>query len=215
MKLAISLNHDIHIFDTNNNRLFIIIHKAKHTMISIRSAWQRPMLSVRSPLLRRISRRTLVAAPTPNSGPLMERRPDRELPSLPSRTAWTRSLPIFLVAMVACSLAIFNYQKSNSSVVASTLFALRKHPQARAILGDEIYFAHQIPWIWGTISQLQGHIDIAFRVKGTRGKAMMKFKSERKSKMGFFKTTEWSLQPDDGDSVSLLGQDVVDPLVEA
>lgn len=160
-------------------------------MITRSSRWRQwPSLMPRCSLQRGSARRFLVAAPTPNSSPLMERRGDRELPALPSRTAWTRSLPVFLVAMVACSLAIFNYQKSNSSVVASTLFALRKHPEARAILGDEIYFAHQIPWIWGTISQLQGNIDIAFSVKGTRGKGMMRFKSERKSKTGYVSRIE-------------------------
>jgi hypothetical protein len=37
----------------------------------------------------------------------------------------------------------FNYQKSSSSIVNSTLYALRTSPRAREILGDEIYFAQQ------------------------------------------------------------------------
>lgn len=115
----------------------------------------------------------------------MERRGDRDLPAIPSSYGWVRSVSIFLVAMAGCSLAIFNYQKSNSSVVASTMYSLRKHPEARALLGDEIYFAHQIPWIWGTINQLHGNIDISFSVKGTKSKAMMRFKSERKTRTGY------------------------------
>nr|POE52122.1 cytochrome c oxidase assembly factor 1 [Quercus suber] len=118
-------------------------------------------------------RRTLTAAPGPNSGPFLERRSDRELPSLASSNRWLRTLPIFAAIMVGSALAIFNYQKSNSSVVSSTMYALRTSPQAREILGDEIYFASQLPWISGEMNQLHGVIDISFWVKGTRGKGKM------------------------------------------
>ena len=129
-------------------------------------------------------KRTVVAAPRPNSGPLMERRADRALPSIATSHRWLRTLPIFAVIMVASSLGIFNYQKQSSSVVSSTLFALRTNQEARQILGDEIYFANQIPWISGEINQLHGRINISFWVKGTKGKGLMRFKSERKTRMG-------------------------------
>ena len=87
--------------------------------------------------------------------------------------------------MTASVLAIFNYQKQSSSVVSSTLYALRTNQQAREILGDEIYFAHQIPWIKGEINQLHGRIDVSFWVKGTKGRGLMRFKSERKTRMGY------------------------------
>lgn len=80
--------------------------------------------------------------------------------------------------------AIFNYQKSSSSVVSSSLYALRTNPQAREILGDEIYFASKFPWIAGELNQLHGRIDIQFWVKGTRQQALMRFKSDRKQRMG-------------------------------
>src|SRR5271154_1402098 len=78
---------------------------------------------------------------------------------------WIRTVPIFLAVLVSCTLAIFNYQKSSSSVVSSTLYALRTSPKAREYLGDEIYFAHQMPWIWGEMNQLHGRINIQFEVK--------------------------------------------------
>lgn len=53
------------------------------------------------------------------------------------------------------------------------------------MLGDEIYFAQSIPWIWGSIDQVHGKIDIQFAVKGTRGKGMMRFRSERPKRMGY------------------------------
>ena len=115
----------------------------------------------------------------------MEYRSDRELPDPPSVFRIWRSLPLFIAVLVAASFGIFNYQKLNSSVVTSSLYALRTHETAREILGDEIYFAHKVPWIWGKMNQLHGKIDIQFWVKGTRAKALMRFASERKHRMGF------------------------------
>lgn len=130
------------------------------------------------------SRRTLIAAPKPNSGPLMERRADRALPDMTPSKSWMITLPLFLTAMAASTLAIFNYQKQNSSVVTSTMYSLRTNPLAREILGDEVYFASKIPYIGGEINQLHGKIDVVYWVKGTRQQAKMRFKSFRKTRMG-------------------------------
>lgn len=94
------------------------------------------------------------------------------------------SVPIFLVVLGASAAALFNYQKASSSVVASTLYALRAHPQAREFLGEEISFKNKIPWIGGKLSQLHGNIDISYRVKGTKGEGLMRFKSVRKTRLG-------------------------------
>lgn len=132
-----------------------------------------------------ITRRTLIPAPKPNSGPLMDRRADRELPPIESNWRWLRTLPLFAVAVGAAMLGIFNYQKSSSSVVSSTLYALRTSPQAREILGDEIYFAHRIPWISGEMDQLHGRIDISFWVKGTKSQGKMRFRSKRPNRLSY------------------------------
>ena len=55
----------------------------------------------------------------------MERRADRALPPLRAPRRWLRTLPVFLAIVSASTLAIFNYQKSSSSVVSGTLYALR------------------------------------------------------------------------------------------
>lgn len=133
----------------------------------------------------RTPRRTLIPAPSPNSGPLLDRRADRELPSVNSRFRWARTFPLFALLVGAASLGMFNYQKSSSSVVSSTLYALRVSPRAREILGDEIYFAHKIPWISGELDQLHGRIDISFWVKGTRSKGKMRFKSTRPDRLSY------------------------------
>ncbi|KAM7188038.1 putative cytochrome oxidase [Rhypophila sp. PSN 637] len=150
-------------------------------------------------------RRGLISAPKPGDGPLMERRPDRELPNVEkTRFRWSHTLPIFFVLVAAASVAIFNYQKSSSSVVTSTLYALRTSPKAREYLGDEIYFLQQIPWISGEMNQLHGRINIAFRVKGTKGTAIMRFASHRPGPRAMFETTEWSLETSDGRVIDLL-----------
>ncbi|KAH6640745.1 cytochrome oxidase complex assembly protein 1-domain-containing protein [Chaetomium tenue] len=158
-----------------------------------------------NPAARQQQKRTLVSAPKPGDGPLMERRPDRELPSLEQTTfRWSRTLPLFAAALIIASISIFNYQKLSSPVVGATLYALRTSEKARAHLGDEIYFAQQIPWISGEMNQLHGRIDITFRVKGTRAGGVMRFTSFRPSPRGMFETTEWSLETDDGVVIDLL-----------
>jgi cytochrome c oxidase assembly factor 1 len=89
-------------------------------------------------------------------------------------------------------------------VVGATLYALRTSDKARAHLGDEIYFAQQIPWISGEMNQLHGRINIRFRVKGTRAGGVMRFASYRPTPRGLFETTEWSLETDDGTVIDLL-----------
>lgn len=133
----------------------------------------------------------------------MERRPDRELPNTDG-FRWWRTLPLFAAAIAASSVAIFNYQKLSSPVVASTLYALRTSRKAREYLGDEVYFRRQIPWISGQMNQLRGRIDISFAVKGTRARGVMRFASHRPTARGVFETTEWSLETEDGRVIDLL-----------
>lgn len=156
----------------------------------------RPSLKSSSPCRSSfMSRRSLIPAPTPNSGPLMDRRADRELPPVESNWKWLRTLPLFAVVVGAAVLGIFNYQKSSSSVVSSTLYALRTSPRAREILGDEIYFAHKIPWISGQMDQLHGRIDISFWVKGTRSQGKMRFRSTRPNRLSYVSISSTSGLP--------------------
>lgn len=117
---------------------------------------------------------------------------------------WGRTLPLFAVLVAASSFAIFNYQKSSSPVISSTMYALRTSPRARELLGDEIYFKHQIPWIGGEMNQMHGRIDIHFSVKGSKGTAVMRFTSRRPTSRSLFETSEWSLVTEDGKWIDLL-----------
>ncbi|KAL1955467.1 hypothetical protein VTO42DRAFT_8493 [Malbranchea cinnamomea] len=159
--------------------------------------------------------RTLISPPRSNSGPLLSRRSDRELPPVSSHRRWLRTLPVFAVIIIASTFGIFNYQKSSSSVVSSTLYALRRSDKAREALGDEISFAHRIPWISGELNQLHGRIDISFWVKGNLAKGKMRFKSTRESRMSFFRTEEWSLEMEDGRIIQLLDGTDSDPFQDS
>lgn len=150
---------------------------------TLRPRYPRPLASW--DLLRRHNRRNLVAAPSEGDGPLMSRRADRALPEIvsPARI-WLKTFPIFVAVMTISALGIFNYQKSSSSIVSATLYALRTSEEGRRELGDEIYFRDRIPWIWGEMNQLHGRVDISFAVKGTKGSGFMRFKSIRRTRMG-------------------------------
>lgn len=94
-------------------------------------------------------------------------------------------------------------------MTTSTLYALRSHPLARELLGDEIQFSSKLPWIRGELDQFHGRIDIEYAVKGTRGEGVMRFKSMRRGRMGGFETERWELRMRGGGE----GGRVVDLLV--
>jgi len=105
-----------------------------------------------------------------------------------------------------------NYEKMNHSVVNSTMYALRVHPEAREKLGDEVYFSHQVPWIWGTIDQVHGVIDVNWGVKGKKMKGNMRFRATKEKGDEFFQTRLWTLSMADGEVIDLLKEDSVDPI---
>jgi cytochrome c oxidase assembly factor 1 len=100
--------------------------------------------------------------------------------------------------MFLTTFAFFNYQKQESSVVTSTLYALRTNPAVRDKLGNEIYFASKYPWIKGEINQMHGRIDITFWVKGTKSSGEVRLRCRRKGRGGLYYTQEWSLTGEDG-----------------
>lgn len=165
---------------TNKQKpLFAMILRSLRPRANISSTSTRFLLSSQQP------RRTLIPPPSEKAGPLMERRSDRELPPLPNLNRWFKTFPIFVAIMIASTLAIFNYEKSTSSIVSATLYALRTSNTGKEVLGENIYFRDKFPWIWGKINQLHGNIDIRFAVKGTKGEGVMKFRSIRRTRMGY------------------------------
>jgi cytochrome c oxidase assembly factor 1 len=137
----------------------------------------------------------------------MERRANRQLPPLPSKKKFLLSIPVFLAVLGASAAGLFNYQRSSSSVITSTLYALRTNPAAREMLGNEIAFASSMPWIYGTLDLLHGRIDVSWYVKGTKAQGLVKLKCQREGgRGGIFVTEEWSLTPDGGEKIHLLDE---------
>ncbi|CAA9964097.1 hypothetical protein CFE70_007255 [Pyrenophora teres f. teres 0-1] len=144
--------------------------------------------------------------PPPKDGEiLLERRPNRALPPIPPLISpqVLKTLPIFILAMSISLFAFFNYQKQESSVVTSTLYALRTNQLVRDELGDEIYFASKNPWIKGEINQLHGRIDVSFWVKGTKRAGEVKLRCRRRGRGGLYYTQEYSLTLEDGRKMEL------------
>ncbi|KAF2018125.1 DUF1783-domain-containing protein [Aaosphaeria arxii CBS 175.79] len=154
--------------------------------------------------------------PPPKEGELLlERKPNRDLPPVPPfiPTQVRNTFPIFVLTIVVSALAFFNYQKQESSVVSSTLYALRTNAEVRDELGDEIYFASKYPWIKGEINQVHGRIDISFWVKGTKREGQVKLRCRRRGRAGYFVTQEYTLTMDDGRVLQLYDPEgnAVDP----
>lgn len=171
------------------------------------------------------SRRTLTSSrprrhPTATNAPArpdhLERIANRPLPSLSQLSnsrRWLTTIPIFIAILTGSALGIFNYQKVSSPIIAALLYSLRTNATVREELGDEVYFADQFAWVWGTINLVQGRVDVSFRVKGTKGKGMCNFKARRTgSRAEMFKTQEWSLAMDDGRVIHLLEDEARQPL---
>lgn len=154
------------------SRLAVAANRAQFSRICGLQPSRTPSLITRSRAPTTIFQRSLIAAPKEGGPPLLQRSADRELPDVTPKRRYLIHIPIFLISMYVAANLLFNYQRSSSSVVSSTLYALRVNPEAREILGDEISFkAKTIPWIHGTMDQLHGKIDISYKVKGKIGRA--------------------------------------------
>ncbi|ODV79009.1 DUF1783-domain-containing protein [Suhomyces tanzawaensis NRRL Y-17324] len=94
---------------------------------------------------------------------------------------------------VAC-IIIFNYEKTTSPIVTSTLFFMRRSSIAKEQLGNGIDFASSWPWISGTLNTNKGDIDIAFKIKGDKGVGMLKLKAERELRMHPFNVHHFLLE---------------------
>lgn len=128
----------------------------------------------------------LIPAPKENAPRYLERRANRALPPPENPWGvWLRTFPLFVIVMTISALTLFNYEKSSSSVVNATLYALRHSEEGRRELGNEIYFRDKFPWIWGEMNQLHGRINICYGVKGTKASGLMRFRSTRATRMGF------------------------------
>ena len=119
---------------------------------------------------------------------------DRELPDPFVKKRQNRMYFVaYGIGITVACIFIFNYEKTGSPVVHSVLYFLRRSEQAQKVLGEDISFAQQWPWIWGELNTNQGNVDITFDVSGTKGSGTIKLKANRELKMDPFHIHWWTL----------------------
>ncbi|KAF8163761.1 cytochrome oxidase complex assembly protein 1-domain-containing protein [Crassisporium funariophilum] len=163
----------------------------------------RPQLPSRQPVIETFS-------DTSKPRPYYAKHPPfRDLPKTTS--GW----PLLLGALVAgvSGWAVFmtfatNQEKLSSSVYRSIVRALKADLQLREVLGEAIrpqpeWWLNGDPYVSGKISQLQGNIDVSFRIRGSKGPGTVYFTSIRKEKGIPFTVLRFRVICDDGTIVNI------------
>ncbi|EDR03343.1 uncharacterized protein LACBIDRAFT_191598 [Laccaria bicolor S238N-H82] len=135
--------------------------------------------------------------------------PYRELPKIKSK--WPVAISALTIAVLGWSgfmAYVTNQEKLSSSVSRSILRAVREDPQLRQVLGEVIrpqpeWWLNGDPWISGHINQLQGNIDVSFRIRGSRSSGTIYFTSIRKEKGVPFTVLRFKVICDDGTIVHI------------
>ncbi|KAF5389980.1 hypothetical protein D9757_003744 [Collybiopsis confluens] len=132
----------------------------------------------------------------------------RDLPqlrnSLPAILAFAT---VGVAGWAAFLLYVTNQEKISSSVVKQIMRELRDDSQLREVLGDAIrmqgeWWLNGNPRIIGTISTMQGNIDVSFRIKGSKGTGTVYFTSIRREKGVPFEILRFKVIADDGTVIS-------------
>jgi cytochrome c oxidase assembly factor 1 len=103
----------------------------------------------------------------------------------------------FWILMGVSAVLIFNYEKTTSPIVTTTLHFLRRSQIIREVLGDKIDFSSFFPWISGELNQVKGVVNIKFEVSGTKKSGIVRLVADRENKNQDFLIHEWSLTVDD------------------
>lgn len=123
---------------------------------------------------------------------------DRELPDPFADKKKNRYyFVVYGIGVVVSCAIIFNYEKTRSPIINSTLYFLRRSSIAKEQLGEGINFASSWPWISGQLNTVQGKIDIEFQVKGSKRSGTLKLKAYRESKLVGFNVDHFILICDD------------------
>lgn len=112
---------------------------------------------------------------------------DREFPDpFAKKKTNRRYMVVYAIGLTAMLAMIFNYEKTGSPIITSTLYFVRRSKIANERLGEGIDFLNSFPWISGPLNTVRGNIDIVFSVKGDKGTGRLKLKATRESKMNPF-----------------------------
>ncbi|KAJ7225915.1 cytochrome oxidase complex assembly protein 1-domain-containing protein [Mycena pura] len=128
----------------------------------------------------------------------------RDLPRIEKR--WPTALGVTAVVLVgwaAFLTYVTNETKVTSSVVKQIVRTLKADPQLRELLGLALrpqpeWWLNGYPLIHGQINQLQGNVDVSFRIKGSLGFGTVYFTSIRKAKGIPYEILRFRVILDDG-----------------
>ncbi|KAG5636339.1 hypothetical protein H0H81_008361 [Sphagnurus paluster] len=133
--------------------------------------------------------------------------PTRELPRIKKRWPVLAGAVVLGVAGWAAFMAyVTNQEKISSSVVRQIMRSVREDAQLREVIGDAIrpqpeWWLNGDPMIHGKISQLQGNVDVSFRIRGSKGSGTLYFTSIRKDKGLPFTILRFKVICDDGNVI--------------
>ncbi|KAJ7071467.1 cytochrome oxidase complex assembly protein 1-domain-containing protein [Mycena amicta] len=149
----------------------------------------RPRLAFRRPLVRPTRIRYLTEGFQHDKSTLYSNfKSHRDLPRIERRWPMVLGVTAVVFAGWAAFLTyVTNETKCTSSVVKQIVRTLKADSQLRDSLGLAIrpqpeWWLNGYPIIHGQINQLQGNIDVSFRIKGSAGSGTVYFTSVRKAK---------------------------------
>lgn len=140
---------------------------------------------------------------------------DRELPDpFAKRRTNRRYFVVYAIGITVSCAIIFNYEKSLSPIITSTLYFLRRSQESIDLLGKDIDFSSSWPWISGELNTVKGRIDIKFNVKGSLGTGVVKLNATRESKLHPFDVHLFVLEVDGNDGTKKIVDLTKDPNVD-
>lgn len=98
------------------------------------------------------------------------------------------------IGVVVSCLVIFNFEKTNSPIITSAFFFMRRLSLVADALGNDIEYALSYPWISGPLNTVKGNIDISFEVKGSKGTGTVRLKATRTLKITPFDVRHFVLE---------------------
>lgn len=191
------------------SRILPRLSKSSHAYLRLRTIGFLPMRfqsTITTPIQSNTTTNNATTSPK-------EKKPmtlDRELPDpFKDRNKNRIQFVSFWVLMAISAMVMFNYEKTSSPVVTTTLHFLRRSALIRDLLGDQIDFKSLYPWISGELNQVKGAVDIKFDVKGSKNWGTIRLVADRESRRDEFLIHEWSLEID-GQKHDLLADESVD-----
>jgi len=123
---------------------------------------------------------------------------NRELPDPIAMKGRNKPKKILLSSLYIAGLwigaeLIFNNERCDNASVNNTLLELRRNKKYRELLGNNIRLDGTfVPWVYGTLNQVKGDVDIQFFVVGNKDKkAKVFFKAQKTPDELHFNIVHW------------------------